>query len=341
MVFAMVVELIAPADIEKARRLIEEAGLRFEEDFDVLVGIFESGKLVATGARRGNILKMFAIAPEYQDGSLLGELVTELMRSAMLLGRDTFFVFTSPGHAASFQALNFRLLVSHGPVALLEYGNALSHYLEAHRHLAQARETGAIVMNCNPFTHGHRYLIEKAAASVEQLLIFVVREDRSAFPFDIRLQLVREGVADLPDVHVLDSAHYAVSSVTFPAYFLKASHAVSQLQIEIDLKLFGRHIAPFFHISRRFIGTEPYCRTTSLYSEAMKRILPEYGVEVREIERLSVDEAPVSAYRVRDALRREAHETLRQLVPETTLNFLLSDAAAAIREKLVTYDRRH
>ena len=338
----MVVELIAPADIARARSLIDESGLRFEETFDVLVGAFENGRLVATGARYGNILKMFAITPEYQDGSLLGELVTELMRSGMLLGLETFFVFTSPPHAPSFQALNFRLLVSHGPVALLEYGNALSRYLENYRHLAdEAKETGAIVMNCNPFTRGHRYLIQKAAAQTERLLIFVVREDRSAFPFEVRLQLVREGVADLPSVHVLDSSHYAVSSVTFPAYFLKANESVSQVQVEIDLHLFARHIAPFFHISRRFIGTEPYCRTTRLYSEAMKRILPEYGVEVGEIERLSVDEAPVSAYRVRDALRREAHETLRQLVPDTTLNYLLSDAAAAIREKLVTYDRRH
>jgi len=340
-VFAMVVELITQGDIGKARALIERAGLRFEEEFDVLVGAFEGGEMVATGARSGNILKMLAIAPEQQEGSLLGELVTELVRSGLPLNFDSFFVFTRPMHVSSFEALNFRLLVSHGPVALLEHGNALSRYFAAHRHLAVTGENGAVVMNCNPFTRGHRYLIEKAAGSVDRLFVFVVREDRSAFPFEVRLRLVREGVAHLPNVHVLDSSHYAVSSVTFPAYFLKASDPVSQLQIEIDLLLFARHIAPHFHISQRFIGTEPYCRTTRLYSDAMKRILPGHGVNVCELDRLTVDKKPVSAYRVREAIRREAHETLRQLVPDTTMNYLLSSEAAAIREKLVTYDRRH
>ncbi len=51
--------------------------------------------------------------------------------------------------------------------------------------------SGAIVMNANPFTLGHLYLAEYAAARCHILHVFVVEEDRSIFPFPIRLELVR------------------------------------------------------------------------------------------------------------------------------------------------------
>jgi [citrate (pro-3S)-lyase] ligase len=224
---------------------------------------------------------------------------------------------------------------------LLEYGGGLPRYLTAHRHLVRPGRNGAVVVNCNPFTLGHRFLIEQAAGQIDRLYVFVVREDRSAFPFAVRLRLVEEGVRDLPNVSVLDSSHYAVSAVTFPAYFLKNPDAAATVQMEIDLMLFGRHIAPFFHINRRFIGTEPYCRTTRRYGETMRRILPDCGIETVQLERLQAGDEVVSAWRVRDALRREAYETVRRLVPETTWRYLFADEARELREKLKAYDQRH
>jgi len=337
----MVTQLISRRDLQLARNLVESSGLAFEENFDVLVGIFEAGALVAVAARQGNILKMFAIAPSHRGGPALGELATELIRGGSAAGCETFFVFTAPQNAAAFQALNFAPLVHHGQAVLLEYGGGLPRYLAAHRHLVRPGRNGAVVVNCNPFTRGHRYLIEQAAGQVDHLYVFVVREDRSAFPFAVRLQLVEEGVRDLPNISVLDSSDYAVSAVTFPAYFLKDPDAASTVQMEIDLMLFGRHIAPFFHIDRRFIGSEPYCRTTRRYGETMRRLLPDYGVETVQLERLQAGAEAVSAWRVREALRREAYEELRRLVPRSTFDFLLSDAAREIREKLRTYSRRH
>jgi [citrate (pro-3S)-lyase] ligase len=38
-------------------------------------------------------------------------------------------------------------------------------------------------MNANPFTLGHRHLVEQAAARCDALHLFVVREDASFFPF--------------------------------------------------------------------------------------------------------------------------------------------------------------
>jgi [citrate (pro-3S)-lyase] ligase len=337
----MVTELIGQYDFERARSLIEESGLAFERNFDSLVGVFAGRELVAVAARQANILKMFAIAEAHQGGACLGELVTELIRSGYWAGYDSFFVFTRPQNSSSFQALGFVPLVRHPQAVLLEYGGGLERYLDRHRQLVRAGANGAVVVNANPFTRGHRYLIEQAAARVDRLYVFVVREDRSVFPFEVRLQLVEEGVRDLANVTVLDSSHYAVSAVTFPGYFLKADENLAQLQMEIDLLLFGRQLAPFFHISQRFIGTEPYCRTTRGYSEAMLELLPRFGIETVQIERISAGAQVVSAYRVRELLKREAYEELRALVPPSTYDYLRSDAAATIRQQLRNYDRRH
>lgn len=337
----MVVELISPGDLRRAKTLIESCGLRFETNFDNLVGIFEEGQLAAVGARHRNILKMLAIAPAFQGGQMLGELVTELVRLGLQAEIQSFFVFTPPRNLAPFQALNFTPLVTHHKVALLEYGNGLKRYLGRHASLVRPGRNGAVVMNCNPFTLGHRYLVEEAAARVDTLYLFVVREDRSLFPFDVRMRLVTEGVKDLGNVVVLDSSDYAVSEVTFPSYFLKSDEGVEQLQMELDLVLFGKHLAPFFHIERRFIGTEPYCRTTRTYSETMKRVLLPFGIETVQIERREVSGRVVSAYRVREALRQEAYETVRRLVPPSTLNYLLSDEAEPLRRQMTHYNRRH
>ncbi len=53
--------------------------------------------------------------------------------------------------------------------------NEVYHILEF---LGNSRRIGAIVMNCNPFTLGHRYLIEESAKKVQKLIIFVVEENR-------------------------------------------------------------------------------------------------------------------------------------------------------------------
>ena len=37
-------------------------------------------------------------------------------------------------------------------------------------------------MNCNPFTLGHKYIVEKAARENDNVIIFVVEEDKSSFP---------------------------------------------------------------------------------------------------------------------------------------------------------------
>ncbi len=331
----MVTQLLSSGDRALARHFIEAQGLAFEPGFDDLVGAFEGGALVAAGARAGDVLKMIAVDPAAQGGALLGEVAGELVRLGLSAGHDGLFVFTRPAHAPSFEALTFRLLAARAQVALLEYGGRFERWREA----ARARRlpvpaggaAGAIVLNANPFTRGHQWLVEQAAAQVDALYLLVVREDRSAFPFEARLRLVREGTAHLRNVVVLDTGPYAVSAVTFPAYFLKAADPVAAIQMELDLQLFGQRLAPALGVTRRFAGTEPTCATTRAYNEAMLRVLPPLGVAVTVLPRLEAGGAAVSASTVRAALARGDEAALPALVPPTTLSYLLSEEGRAVR----------
>ena len=321
-------------DLKEARELIESQGLRFEPEFDDLVGLFDNGKLVACGARAGYVLKMLAIAPSHQGTDTLGELITQLMVSAMSAGHDTVFVFTLPQNVSTFEALNFRLLVTHGQAALLEHGPGLEAYLAGHAQQVSEGQNGAVVVNGNPFTLGHLYLVECAARQVDRLYLFVVREERSVFPFAARFSLAREATAHLRNVTVLDTSRYAVSAGTFPAYFLKRLDEVAAAQMQIDLLLFSQRIASFFHIVRRFVGQEPLCPVTAAYNKMMAEVLKANGIDWMELPRVLEGGLPISATRVRKAFAAGDMEALKPLVPDATLKFLQSPEAHAIAERL-------
>ncbi len=330
----MIAQLVSGTDRTAARELVERNGLSFEEGCDELFGVFESGHLVATGGRAGNILKMLAVEPSHQGGALLGEVVTELVSRGLSAGYDSLFIYTKPEYISTFEALNFSLLANQGRVALLEYGRGFQKWLATHNVDVRSGINGAVVVNCNPFTLGHRYLIESAAKQVDNLYVFVVREDRSVFPFDVRFQLVKDGVRDLTNVVVLDSSRYIVSGATFPTYFLKKDDPVARIQMELDVTLFASRIAPFFRLVRRFVGTEPTCKLTEGYNDAMRRILPVYDIELVAIERKQSAGGVISASRVRELIARQEFSQLEEYVPATTLAYLKSAAADPIRKQL-------
>lgn len=320
--------------MSEARQLIESQGLRFEPHFDDLVGLFDDGTLVACGARTGYVLKMLAIAPSHQGTDALGELVTQLIQSAMSAGQDTVFLFTPPQNVASFESLNFRLLVACGEAALLEHGPGIQEYLASHASQITQGYNGGVVVNGNPFTNGHLYLVECAAQRVDRLYLFVVREDRSVFPFTDRFRLAQEATAHLRNVTVLDTSRYAVSAATFPSYFVKRLDDVALRQMQIDLTLFAERIAPWFHVACRFVGDEPLCRTTAAYNKIMAEVLEANSIKCIELPRVRARGLPVSATQVRKAFAENDTTSLRELVPPATLQFLQSPSAQSIAERL-------
>ena len=192
---------------------------------------------------------------------------------------------------------------------------------------------GVVVMNCNPFTLGHRYLIEQAAKQVERLFVMVVREDCSLFAYAERKAMVEQGVAHLENVTVIDGSEYAISQATFPTYFLKRLDDAADTQMLLDLDLFRRHIAPALGATVRFVGTEPTDRLTRRYNQLMHEVL----TDVREISRLEKEGNAVSASRVRKAMEQGDMSTIRQLVPPTTLPYIIAHLATqALQAELDT-----
>lgn len=185
---------------------------------------------------------------------------------------------------------------------------------------------GSIVMNCNPFTLGHRYLIETAAKQVDKLIIFVVEEDKSVYLFKDRIELVKKGVSDLKNVIVLPSGNFIISLATFPEYFVKGQKQKDKIDPSKDVSLFAKYIAPTMGIKVRFAGEEPYDTVTKQYNDTMRDFFPTYGLKFVEIKRKAIDGKDdfISASKVRKLLEENKWEELKKYVPQTTYEYLES-----------------
>lgn len=182
---------------------------------------------------------------------------------------------------------------------------------------------GAIVMNCNPFSKGHRYLIEQAKQQVEFLIIFVVEEDASLFSFEERYRMVFDGTKDLENVMVVPSGEFILSRNTFEEYFTKVETELIVLNAEYDINIFADYIAEPLHITHRFAGEEPIDQITKIYNETMKKILPQKGITFVEIPRIRVKEKVISASAVREYFKRGEYSKASEMLPETTVSFLM------------------
>ncbi len=325
-------------------------GLSFEGDPDVTVVVEdEGGQIVATGSLEGKVIKMVAVDPQYQEGGLSSVVVSRLLQVAREQGKTHLFVYTRAEAAERFLSLGFiELARVESSVVLLEMGEpgvaSFRAYLASQRRGVPADRSGAVVINANPFTRGHRFLVTEARRRCDHLYVIVVETDLSLFPFEDRFDLVARGTADLDGVTVLRSGDYAVSRATFPSYFLRGSGDEERalLQTRLDVTLFANLFAPALGIGVRFVGTEPYCPVTRRYNDAMREILPRRGIDFVEIPRLEWTEgAAVSASSVRDAIRRGDWETVERLVPEVTRDYLRSPRAEAVVERIRRSDSRH
>lgn len=184
---------------------------------------------------------------------------------------------------------------------------------------------GSIVMNCNPFTLGHRYLIEKALDKVDFLIVFVVEEDKSIFSFVERFNMVRKGTADLKNVMVVPSGPFILSQISFPEYFFKETSEDIEQHTEQDIQTFAEKIAPQLGIKYRFVGEEPEDEITNQYNFAMKKILPKYGMELIEIPRIKINDQYISASSVRRIMEENDKNKLYKLLPETTIKIIFND----------------
>ena len=315
---------------------LHQEDLRYETDIEYTVGIFQADTLVATGSIAGRVIKSVAVKKGVRGENLTAKIVSYLKLNAYHNGIDSLFLFTTPQNRSIFASLGFSLLAETDDAVLFEDNkHSFRRYcaqLEAIRRDDGA--TAALVMNCNPFTNGHRYLVESAASQNDHVVLFVVQEDRSVFSFDDRLRLVTEGTQDLPNVTVVPGGDYIISNATFPTYFIKDTQRIDATYAELDATLFGRSIAPAVGATRRYVGHEPYCPVTAHYNRTLKTLLPAAGIEVVEVERKATDGRAISASEVRRLWAEGASGTVARLVPDSTYQFLLSDTAQPLKRRL-------
>ena len=335
-----VVREICGYEKREVEALLRKSGLVFEGSPEY-TAVAEDGdeRIIATASLAGSVIKMVAAEAEWQEAGLSSAVISALMQAARADGVYRFFLFTKPETAERFAALGFRALAASDESVLMECGTPSAE--DFRRTLEREKEkngapAAAAVMNCNPFTLGHRYLIEEAASRERLFYAIVVEEDASAFPFADRIALVRAGTADIANVRVLSSSRYAVSSATFPSYFLKdrAELSVAKVQAELDAKLFASLFVPALGVARRYVGSEPLSRVTALYNEVLKDTLPRFGCPVCEIDRKGAAGGVISASRVREAIARGGGGELSALLPRVTLEYLKTPNGRAAAEKL-------
>ncbi len=310
---------------QMVERFLAANGLRLDS-VDYYVGVFqlEGEEMLAGGGLSGNVIKCIAVSPDMRDEGLSNRLVSHLISTAHERGYKNVKVFTKPANRSIFESLSFRLLAEAPQAILMETGSqGLEDYCRYLRSLRKEGENGVIVMNANPFTLGHRYLIEQALQKVAHLYVIAVKEEVSMFSCHERLSMIRKGCADLQRVTVCEGSDYAISAATFPTYFLKELSEASDTQMRLDLDLFRRHIAPALNATVRFVGSEPTDALTCRYNELMREILP----RVETIERKTLYGKPVSASVVRKALDEGSLHRAMPLVPETTVPYLLVQLA--------------
>ena len=316
--------------------LLVQEGIKSEENIDETFGLFEDDKLVATASRYQNVIKCVAVDSEVQGGAYFNQIISHLMNRNTDFGHFKHYVYTKPCSSEAFEYLGFKT-IEQVDNKLVFMENAISGFdlfLEKLKNeRVDAEKIAAIVMNANPFTLGHQYLVENAAAENDHVFIFVLSEEMSVFTAAIRKQLVEAGVSHLKNVSVLSTENYMVSNATFPSYFLKEADDTTAIQARLDARLFVHHIAPVLNISRRYVGNEPHSQATNIYNEALKQEF-EGKLSLKILERKENQLDVISATKVRSLLVEDDLETVHYFVPETTFNFLQSDEGQEIIQQL-------
>ena len=362
-----------PRQRQRIEAFLKRNGLRFDDMHYYAAVTDDDGEMIAGGGLKGNVIKCVAVDDAHKGEAIANTLISHLIAHANEEGHSNVMLFTKPKNRQLFESLSFRLLAEAPEAVLMETGiGGLNNMVEQLKKIKEEGEVckennqeckeeektnlntstpqhlnpspsqplttttplrGVVVMNCNPFTLGHRYLIEQAAKQVERLFVMVVREDCSLFAYAERKAMVEQGVAHLENVTVIDGSEYAISQATFPTYFLKRLDDAADTQMLLDLDLFRRHIAPALGATVRFVGTEPTDRLTRRYNQLMHEVL----ADVRETARLEKKGNVVSASRVRKAMEQGDMSTIRQLVPPTTLPYIIAHLATqALQAELDT-----
>jgi len=349
-----VLDIENPFDVKFVSKFLKKLDFDYTpEDVDYTMVLYTlNDEIIGTGSYQNHVLKYVAVAPDYRSSAAFSQIVTHLM-DKLLTEYKNIFVYTLPRNTKVFEGLGFTEIATAPPLfSVLEFGyeniKTYQQYLRKQKQDVSTGPVSAIVVNCNPFTNGHKYLIEKAAQESRILYLFVVEEDRSSFPFEVRWELIKKGIAHLQNVFMLKGGDYVVSGTIFPSYFLKNENPgmIAEKQAELDIRTFIKYIVPVLGITRRYVGTENYDATTLAYNNAMKALLPRAGVKLIEIDRKKAatntgETSVISASKVRQAIKDDRLSEIEEFLPESTRNYLKSNESECIKAKIKSSNTRH
>ena len=359
-----IISQIYPSDIlanKQINELLLAEGIRRDANLDYTCDMYDDEmNIIATGSCFGNTLRCMAVSNAHQGEGLMNQIVTHLISVQFERGNTHLFLYTKCNSAKFFGDLGFYEIARiDGQIVFMENRKTgFSAYLERLKKESEQSEVtkrfatdntpilsevsskaqknlriAALVMNANPFTLGHQYLVEKAAAESDILHLFIVSEDQSLVPFSVRKQLVLEGTAHLNNIIYHESGPYIISNATFPSYFQKDADAVMESHANLDLTIFVR-IAQAIGINCRYVGEEPNSQVTGIYNKIMAKKLPENKISCTIVPRKETNGAVISASTVRTALKNDNIELLKTLVPETTLHYFQSKDADPVIAKI-------
>lgn len=341
-----IINLKNSRQVNEVRQFLSNFDLIFDETaVEYTVALYREGSIIATGSLAGEVLRNIAVEDSLQGEGLTSAIISHLLKAASRKGIFHYFIFTKPEKAHLFASLGFKEVGRAEPyAALLEAGlGSIDSYCREISDIADQLPSGnraCLVVNCNPFTFGHQAVIAKAAAENQGVVVLVVSEEKSVFPFEVRFNLVKAGLTQYNNVAIVPAGKYIVSSATFPGYFTRGDETVLA-QTRLDAEIFSRHIAPALKVTTRYVGNEPYCPITQAYNQAMMDILPRKGVKVVEMPRLEINGEIISASKVRQAIRDNDWKTVKSMVPDSTYSYLMSEEGKLIVNRIGQTMSRH
>lgn len=330
-------EEITPKNLKTLESLLEKEGIEKDKNLDFSLGLYDmEGQLLATGSSFGNTLRCLAVDKNHQGEGLLNKIMNGLIQYQIEHGNTHLFLYTKCDTAHFFTDLGFHEIarVPEKIVFMENLKDGFSDYIDS-LGMDNMNDSTALVMNCNPFTLGHQYLIEQASYENKIVHLFIVSEEKSFFPFEDRFHLVKEGCKHLKNIYFHETKSYMISNSVFPSYFLKEEASIIETHAKLDLEIFCK-IASVLKIKKRYVGEEPFSLVTGIYNKTMVEKLPENGIEVIVIPRKKSNGKAISASFVRELLKNGDMESVKKIVPSSTYDYFLTKKGQEVIEKLKT-----
>ena len=167
-----------------------------------------------------------------------------------------------------------------------------------------------VVLNANPFTIGHRYLVDIARRRSSHVLVLVIQGKPESggkgnhentgmvFPFRERMAMTEKGLADMAGVTILPSGPYIISRNDFPRDFLSRELGRVPAHAALDSMVIC-HVCKALGIKSLFAGDEPRDEMSEIHLKALRSACASSGLALRVAERKRLGEKYISSSMVR------------------------------------------